>query len=158
MTATLHDRYAERSALAAEVLRGGGQLRLRVHGESMLPTLGPRDVVHVASCTFDDLRPGEIVLAQREGRLFLHRFVARHADAFLLQGDSMPAPDPLFATSSLLGRLTTPAHPLRHWRWMVGRLVCHCDLARRLLLRLHNLRARLHRIEADEYAVSDGTI
>src|SRR5208337_571164 len=102
---------AERSALAADVLRRGGRLRLRVHGESMLPALWPGDVVEIASCSLEDVRPGEIVLARREGRLFLHRLVRRclvapgTPNGFLLRGDSMPGSDPQFPPEALLGRL-----------------------------------------------------
>ena len=75
---------AEGSALVADALRRSGRLRqivrLRVHGESMLPALWPGDVVEIASCSPEDVRPGEIVLALRDGRLFLHRFVGRFND------------------------------------------------------------------------------
>src|SRR5271157_6211990 len=97
---------AERSALLADVLHRGHGLRqgvrLRVHGESMLPALWPGDVVEIASCSLEDVRPGEIVLARREGRLFLHRLVRRclvapgTPNGFLLRGDSMPGSDPQF--------------------------------------------------------------
>src|SRR5258708_40141805 len=101
---------AEGSALVAESLRASGCSRLRVHGESMLPALWPGDVVEIASCSLEDVRPGEIVLARREGRLFLHRLVGRFngpgtPNGFLLRGDSMPGPDPQFPTEALLGRL-----------------------------------------------------
>ena len=66
----------ERSALAADALRQAGHLRLRVHGESMLTALWPGDVVEIASCSMADVRPGEILLALRKGRLFLYRLVA----------------------------------------------------------------------------------
>jgi hypothetical protein len=110
---------AERSALVADVLlrRGslGQSVRLRVRGESMLPALWPGDVVEIASCSLEDVRPGEIVLARREDRLFLHRLVGRFlvgrfndpstTNGFLLRGDSMPGPDPQFPIEALLGRL-----------------------------------------------------
>lgn len=105
---------AEGSALVADVLQRSGRLpqsvRLRVHGESMLPALWPGDVVEIASCSLEEVRPGEIVLAQRDGRLFLHRLVGRSntpctPNGFLLRGDSMPGPDPHFPTEALLGRL-----------------------------------------------------
>jgi hypothetical protein len=104
---------AERSALAAVALQKSGYLRLRVHGESMLPAIWPGHVIEIASCSLADVRPGEIVLAQRDGRLFLHRFVRSRFDArvsaveFLLRGDSMPDCDPPFPAHSLLGRLAT---------------------------------------------------
>jgi hypothetical protein len=158
---------AEGSALVADALRRSGHLRLQVQGESMLPTLWPGDVVEIASCSLADVRLGEIVLARREGRLFLHRFAAHCTpDGFLLRGDSMPNPDPLFPSEALLGRLVRRADEERSvsapalrlgfgatwfgvtwsgaewsgvkWSRAVGLLLCHCSLARRLALKLHS--------------------
>jgi len=150
---TLLDWTAERSALAVDSLRASGRLRLQVRGESMLPTLWPGDVVEIASCPLEDVRPGEIVLAFRGGRFFLHRLLARPVGGgFLLQGDSVPRPDPQFPSEALLGRLvgcagrrkdpaqTCPILPLRPWSWAIGRLLCHCGPARRLALKIHNRR------------------
>ena len=139
----------ERSALAADSLRRGGRLRLQVRGESMLPSLWPGDTVEIVDCKLEDIQPGEIVLALREGRLFLHRFRAhRGRDGFLLRGDSMAAPDPIFPSSAFLGRLvhitsagrTIPLPvPQRPWSQALG-LLCYCGIVRRLALRLHQWR------------------
>jgi hypothetical protein len=163
-------RYnAERSAVLADALRPSDRLprniRLQVHGESMLPALWPGDMVEIASCRPDDLIPGEIVLALRSGLLFLHRLVAVNANGFTLRGDSMPGCDPFYSREMLLGRLvrkeTTPHSWLtvkklsgkrlnrkkfsamkssRKWSRAVGWLLCHCGVVRRLALRLHNRR------------------
>ncbi len=148
---------AQRSALAAESLRQGGRLRLQLRGESMLPTLWPGDVVEIARCSPNDARPGEIVLALRDGRFFLHRLVCRQTDGFLLRGDSLPACDPQFPPEAFLGRLVHRVErgqfqsrvaesdarlvPLRAWSWAFGKLFCHCGPARRLALKLHARRA-----------------
>jgi Peptidase S24-like len=160
-------RSVEPSALIVEALRRSGHLRqsvrLRVHGESMLPVLWPGDVVEIASCSLEEVRPGEIVLARREGRLFLHRFVGRFNDpctpnGFLLRGDSMPGPDPQFPSEALLGRLVqkvdegravcaTALRPGFRAKWFgvkwsraLGMLLCYCGLARSLALKLHSRR------------------
>ena len=158
-------RTAALIALAAESLRRSGRLRLQVRGQSMLPTLWPDDVVEITSCSVDDVRPGEIVLALRENRFFLHRFLARsQTNGFLLRGDSMRGPDPEFPKDALLGRLvsragqnqsraqrqahsdaltqTHPILPLRPWSRAIGQLLCHCGLARRVVLKLHDRRQR----------------
>jgi hypothetical protein len=145
---------AEGAALVAEALRGARSLhhtprvRLRVRGESMLPSLWPDDVVEIASCSMDDLRPGEIVLALREGRFFLHRLVAPCTpNGFRLRGDSMPGCDPSYPPEALLGRFlrrldegqgfSSPA-----FSRALGRLFCHCGVARRLALTSHRRRNR----------------
>jgi hypothetical protein len=149
---------AERSALVSDALRHSGRLshgvRLRVYGESMLPALWPGDVVEIASCSLENVRPGEIVLALRDGRLFLHRFVARcQPNGFLLRGDSMPGSDPQFPPEALLGRLVRSAAEGRdfsvrarrsglgvNWSRAVGMLLCYCSVARRVVLKLHRRR------------------
>jgi hypothetical protein len=133
--------------MATESLRRSGRLRLQVHGESMLPVLWPGDVVEIASCSPEDVRPGEIVLALRDSCFFLHRFVALwQPGSFLLCGDSMPGSDPPFPLDALLGRLVcdADANGVFGTTWFgvkcsraLGLLLCHCSLARRLGLKLH---------------------
>ena len=109
MNKSLDTIGAARSAFVADVLRASGRLRLQVRGESMLPILWPRDVVEIADCSIEQARRGDVVLALREGRLFLHRFISRcQPSGFLLQGDSMPAPDPQYPDEALIGRLAGP--------------------------------------------------
>jgi len=153
---TITTANAERSALVAEALRLSGRLRLQVHGESMLPALWPGDVVEIASCSLEDVWPGEIVLARRDGRLFLHRLVSTcKPGGFLLRGDSMPGSDPQFPAEALLGRLVSKADERRgvsgfrvrwfgvnwfgvRWSLALGMALCHCGVARRLALKLHS--------------------
>ena len=141
---------AARSSLAAEALRRGGRLRLQVRGESMLPSVWPGDTVEIAGCPLEDVHPGEIVLALREDRFFLHRLLQRCGqDGFLLRGDAMPAPDPFFASTSFHGRLirvvragrTIPlSGRLRPWSRALGIVLCYCGIARRLVLKVHSWR------------------
>lgn len=158
---------AERSALVAEVLRGTGdrsreirqRVRLQVYGESMLPALWPGDIVEIANCLIEDVRPDEIVLALRDNRLFLHRMVGSAlANGFVMRGDSMPGPDPQFPSESFLGRLEgktlvsqtgqrqtgfalRPGFGAKCSR-VVGLLLCHSHIARRLALKWHSRRKK----------------
>lgn len=141
----------ERCTLAADVLRQSGHLRLRVYGESMLPALWPGDVVEIASCSLQDVRPGDIVLALRDQGFFLHRLVSQDTGGgFRLRGDSMPGSDPPFSPEALLGRLVHASNRGRSasamflgpgiaakWSRALGMLLCHTSLARRIALRLH---------------------
>ncbi len=139
---------AARSALVADVLRRGDRLRLRVQGMSMLPALWPGDEVEISGCHPEDVCRGEIVLAHREGRFFLHRFVARrNPDSFALRGDAMDDSDPLFTSQALLGRLVRVSRGGRSiavwpqlWSRPLGLVLCYCGLARRLALKLHRWR------------------
>lgn len=111
----------------------------------MLPTLWPGDVVEIETCSIDEARRDDIVLAQRDGRLFLHRFIARRQGAFLLRGDSVPAPDPQFHNEAFLGRLISragpePLFPPSLWSRAAGKMLCHCGPVRSLALKLHARR------------------
>jgi hypothetical protein len=156
-------RSAERSTLVADVLRNqaaSGQImrmRMKVRGESMLPVLWPGQVVEIENCSMskdgdgngngDTFQPGDIVLALRNGRLFLHRLLVRKADGFQLRGDSMPGPDPIFPHDALIGRLVADSGTTRTSRKFVrtssrifGLILCYCGPARRLALALHRRR------------------
>jgi Peptidase S24-like len=146
---------AERSVVAADALRSSGRLRLQVHGESMLPTIWPGAIVEIASCSIEDVHPGEIVLALRDGRFFLHRFFRREPSGFLLRGDSMPVTDPSFPDDALLGRLVSRGQVSKYSSFLlcilcpaIGRLLCYCGPVRRVALHLHRRRGeRRHEIE-----------
>jgi hypothetical protein len=146
-------------------------VRLRVHGESMLPTLWPDDVVEIESCSLEDVRPGEIVLALRDGRFFLHRFIQRNFAAsgtqvgFLLRGDSVPGPDPLFPAQALLGRLVRRSGERRvasrfgvKWSRAVGMVLCYCSVARRFALKLHRWKASARDLPNSESTVEPGNL
>jgi hypothetical protein len=155
----------ERSSLVAETLRGIGReglaqsrnIRMRVYGESMLPALWPGDIVEIAPCALQEVKKGEIVLATREGRFFLHRFLAPcQPDGFLLRGDSMPGGDPFFPLEALLGRLVRRTESSRGTLFSIfalgpgwsakfsralGFLFCHIGLVRRIVLGIHGRMA-----------------
>src|SRR3981081_2264023 len=143
--AALANWSAVRSSLVDDVLRrsarsrGRQLVRAEIHGESMLPTFWPGDVIEIESCPLEDVQPGEIVLAQRDNRLVIHRLVARCTqNHFLLRGDSVASPDPPLPSDALLGRLVRrveegrglTASALRpgfaaKWSRAVGMLLCH---------------------------------
>ena len=167
-TARLRWRAAG-SALVADALCGRGSLRLRVHGESMLPTLWPGEVVEIEGCPPEEVRPGEIVLARRDGRLFLHRLVAPCApNGFRLRGDSVPDADPPYPPEALLGKLVRQANVPGlgcgaqwfgvKWSRAVGMLLCHCGVARRLALKLYGRQeTSVHEFRNPESAADLGS-
>ena len=125
----------------------------------MLPALWPGDVVEIESCSIEELRPGEIVLAQRDERLVLHRLVGgRGPNRFVLRGDCVRCADPEYSADALLGRLARRRSEQRDtselakrpaliaewfgakWSRAIGILFCYCGLLRRLALKLHSRR------------------
>jgi signal peptidase I len=139
--------------LAGEVVRKFGEVRLRVFGTSMVPSVLPGDLISVQSTDISEVSTGEIVLYSREGRLFAHRVVGRagsHDDPRLLtRGDRLSHNDPPVSSSELLGRVTSIqcgdgrdhrqvrlAAPLSTREQMIVRILQTSDRATYLYLRL----------------------
>jgi len=134
------NRDEERAGLFVDALRLGGRIRLEVHGESMLPALWPADTVEIECCSMQDVQVGDIVLAQRDARMFLHRLISCMPDGFTLRGDSVPNPDPWFKPDALLGRLVSHHGPFVSTPALsrsLGLLLCHLAWFRRFALSLH---------------------
>ncbi|HEX3376054.1 MAG TPA: S24/S26 family peptidase [Candidatus Acidoferrales bacterium] len=101
--------------LAGEVVRNFGEVRLRVLGTSMVPSVLPGDMVLIQRAALQEILPGEIAVFLREGRLFVHRvverkkmFVAESVDeelCLITRGDRQRDCDSPVNSSELLGRV-----------------------------------------------------
>jgi len=138
--------------LAEEVVRAFGEVRLRVFGTSMVPSILPGDLVLIQRAGLHEISPGEVVLFFQKGRLFVHRVVERKVLAasgrpeescLITRGDRLRHEDPPVTSSELLGRVVSierddrivelPAHePDR----MIVRLLQSSDRVTYLYLRL----------------------
>ena len=96
--------------LAAEVAGTFGRVCLRVSGTSMVPAIRPGDLVSVERASAAEIAPGEIVVFAREGRLIVHRVVAKTGslgDGYLVtRGDRTRRNDALVSSAELVGRVT----------------------------------------------------
>jgi len=153
----MQERAAVEMALAEEVLRSYGRLRIMARGSSMIPTIFPGDILFVERDPLARLRPGHIVLASRGGRFFAHR-VARltalgGAPRVITRGDALCAEDPAFLHDEILGRVTSVVRGQKQiqlgvqnvrrgsriLRWAVR----HSTVTASGVLWLHALRSRL---------------
>ena len=105
----MQERAAIEMALAEEVLKSYGRLRIMARGSSMIPTIFPGDVLLVERDPLARLRPGDVVLASRDGRFFAHR-VSRltalgGAPRVITRGDALQEDDPAFRHDEILGRV-----------------------------------------------------
>lgn len=162
-------RESLKCALAADVLRRFGELRLEVHGSSMLPSIRPGDILTVRRQGISDVRCGDVVLFAREGRLFAHRVMKKledRAGALLIsRGDALLNEDLPVTTSELLGRVAfihrgrSRIHA-RGWPSACGRLLAwlvgHSDSFARFFLHIHALRRRAANPLAREALVAQG--
>ena len=143
--------------LAEEALCLAGELRLRVTGTSMMPSVWPGDILHIRRQDATAALPGDIVLVHRQGRLCAHRVVKKITKGgepcWITRGDSLPDDDPPVSRQELLGRVTCilrgrsrltridASRGIGWWARIVGPVLRHSEWPRSVLLRLHALRS-----------------
>jgi signal peptidase I len=96
-------------ALAQDLLRSSGGLRVAVRGASMLPWVRPGDTVDVRSVQPEAVRCGDLVLFARHGVLITHRVIEKRGLAgdlrLIAKGDSRVESDGVIRRDELLGRV-----------------------------------------------------
>lgn len=96
--------------LAAEVAATFGRVGLRVAGTSMVPAIRPGDLISVERISAKEVSVGEIVVFAREGRLIVHRVVAKAGSpdegSIVTRGDRTRRNDALVSSAELVGRVT----------------------------------------------------
>jgi len=136
-------------ALAAEVLRSGGAIRLQALGTSMLPSIWPGDILSVENQPEDQIVPDDIVLVARDHRFFIHRLVEQHDSYWITRGDSLPQNDAPVASSQVLGKVSAihrkagdviPSRRLPRSARLLAWTLSRSDAFRRLVLRIHSIR------------------
>jgi len=102
--------------LAEEIVRAFGEVRLRVFGTSMAPSILPGDLILIRRASLQEISPGDVVLFLQKGRLFVHRVVDRKVAAtagrpeescLITRGDRLRHEDPPVSSSELLGRVVS---------------------------------------------------
>ena len=159
-----------RQNMATELLRSHGFLRLRVLGQSMLPTIWPGDLVTIQREIAGAIKIADIAVFRRDHRFFVHRvkniLVIDGLKHFVTRGDSAANDDPFFPADTLLGKIVQIKHknrspvPSGHLS-LCGRaggwLFARCSLFRNLALRIdagREDRARNIETSADHEYVS----
>lgn len=97
----------EAGRLAAERLRGGGEVVLRVTSGSMRPTICVGDDVTVRHAAVSDLKVGDVVGIQAEGTIVVHRLIRRSRDRTVIsRGDATLLPDRSWRETDVVGVVT----------------------------------------------------
>jgi signal peptidase I len=132
--------------LVAEVARQFGEVRLKVTGTSMLPSVWPGDILTVRRRSAGELLPGQIVLCYRNQGFVGHRLVAKRGDALITRGDSLPYEDRPFRDDEVLGEVVSILRDGRSvdpspawWHGAGSWILRHSELCTRVLLRLRRL-------------------
>jgi hypothetical protein len=148
MPVTTEIREENKLDLAAEVLRGGGAIRLQALGTSMLPSIWPGDILNIESTSGAEAIPGDIVLLERDHRFFIHRLIKKHESLWTTRGDSLPHDDDPVSKSQVLGKVSAiqrinrtiiPVRQLRPVHRAFAKALCHWDSFRNIALSVRSI-------------------
>ncbi len=148
--------------LIAEEFRAGREVRFRVTGSSMVPTVWPGDVIVVRPVDAGPVRPGGLLLFRRDGRLVVHRVVGRslreNSLQFITRGDAVGRCDFPVPSSDVVGVVravsrhgTEPAAAVGETslaKRLVSFAVRRSQVVRRVVLTVHALSRRYARRQA----------
>ncbi|MFZ0313777.1 MAG: S24/S26 family peptidase [Candidatus Korobacteraceae bacterium] len=147
-------RMAVGCALAAEVVCRFGEVRLKVTGASMLPSIWPGDIVQVERREICELQPGQVVLCRREGKLTAHRIKSVAGDQLITQGDALPRCDLPIGDFQVLGQVVSILHNGRYvsvqqslWQRAISSVLVRSDFCMRMTLRIGRRWQRLRSLE-----------
>jgi signal peptidase I len=127
----------------AEKLRADGSVCFRVLGASMFPWIRSGDLVFVRSFSYEQASRGDVVLYEREGRLFVHRVIhgavagagTKRPGVLITKGDALDGEDEPVTRAEFLGRVIRLHRGSRHidmesmGRVMMGRLIARFSRA-----------------------------
>lgn len=143
------ERERDKCNLAAEVLRSFGQVRLKVVGTSMLPTLWTGDLLTIHREDFERVQAGDLVLYARNHRFFVHRVQVasghNKSQALITRGDALEHADPPIFPAEFLGKVVAIERngrpvgvhgPFPRWRKLLGLALSSSGLLRRVASRV----------------------
>jgi signal peptidase I len=108
------------SSSIAEQLRANGSVCFRVLGASMFPWIRSGDLVFVRRFAFEQASRGDVVLFERDARLFVHRVLRggtngdRAAENLVTKGDALDSEDVPVSRAEFLGRVIRIHRGARH--------------------------------------------
>jgi signal peptidase I len=133
-----------------------GSVCFRVLGASMFPWIRTGDLVFVRACSLEQAARGDVILFERDARLFVHRVIRRGATRFgdgaaghvatsgnllVTKGDALDATDAPVTRAEFLGRVIRVHRGNRHvdlesmGRVLLAKLLARVSSASSLLYR-----------------------
>jgi hypothetical protein len=95
---------SDATQLAIDALRAGARVSLVATGHSMTPAIRGGDRLTIEPL-WAAPRIGDVLAGEIDGRLVVHRVVARRRGGIELRGDVAPASDPPLPAEALLGKV-----------------------------------------------------
>jgi signal peptidase I len=143
MNITSQQRSESCCALVAEVARSFGEVRLKVTGSSMVPSIWPGDLVTVRRQEMPTLQSGHVIVYKRDAVLVTHRITHTYLDHVITRGDSVWHDDAPVKEADIVGRVICLVRNGRRVRLnpsygqrLISFFLRRSDFYRRIMVRL----------------------
>jgi len=105
-----------------QLLADGQTVQVPVHGMSMFPILMPRDTVQIRRFSFKEMKPGQVLVFEREGQWVAHRLIKKDTQNSLLvtRGDGLPYIDEPVDVASAKGIITKVIKTRSPFAWSIN--------------------------------------
>ena len=107
-------------------LAEGRPVRFRLKGNSMFPLLrNGKDVVVLEKCSFESLKPMDVILFRYRGKHVLHRIIRREGERLLIQGDGSIVAKEECTVDDVVGKVVQICRPsgkeipVGSWQWTI---------------------------------------
>ena len=90
-----------------QLLDDGKTVQVAVHGMSMFPLLLPGDKVQIRKSEFEQIRPGQVVVFEKEGNWIAHRVMVKDKKQsnLITHGDGLPRNDEPISFQNVKGTI-----------------------------------------------------
>ncbi|MFA7043039.1 MAG: signal peptidase I [Bacteroidales bacterium] len=146
----MSDKTQNQSKDEGELYHDKQAVMLRMHGNSMYPTLQEGDIGIVCKCRPEDLEVGDIVVFKSRGKIVAHRLVKIQDQpsmvGYMTQGDKNLHPDIPFTAEVIEGKITTfqRKNAIKTVNdWSVRRLAFIATHFRRLIIPFYDFALRV---------------
>lgn len=105
-----------------QLLADGGTVQVPVHGMSMFPILMPRDTVQIKRLSFEEIKPGQLLVFERNGQWVAHRLIKKDTQSSILitRGDGLPYIDDPVEVASAKGIITKVIKTRSPFAWSIN--------------------------------------
>lgn len=93
----------ERKEMVLALLADGKEVKLKMQGTSMFPSIKPGEFAVIKPIDFTTLRVGQVIVFQEGSRWVAHRLLEIQNEHFIAQGDSLITADLPIEKTQLIG-------------------------------------------------------
>ena len=100
-------------------------VQVPVYGMSMFPILMPRDTVQIKRITFEEMKPGHVLVFEQNGQWVAHRLIRKITEnkTLITRGDGLPYNDAPIEAERAKGIITKVIKTRSPFAWSINTMI-----------------------------------